>query len=118
MESAEGADGGWWRGVRRGILLVATAGRWWFVGTVATMAVSGLGLGAAVLAGGEVARRLTGGSAGPELLPLLIMIVVLVAVIAFGQLVGTGLHRLLVERVIYVSHRQVLESSAYSEAIA
>lgn len=118
MERAERPDGGWWSGVRRGVLLVATAGRWWFVGTVATMAISGLGLGAAVLAGGEVARRLTSGPAGPDLLPLLIAIVVLVAVIAFGQLVGTGLHRLLVERVIYVSHRQVLESSAYSEAIA
>ncbi len=48
------AEGGWLRGVRRGILLVATAGRWWFVATVATMALSGLGLGAVVLVGGEV----------------------------------------------------------------
>ena len=117
MERTE-QPGGRLRGVRRGILLVARAGRWWFVATVATMALSGLGLGAAVLVGGEIARRLTvGGAPGTDLVPLLVAVVLLVAVIAFGQLVGTGLHRLLVEQVIYVSHQQVLRSSAYSEAI-
>ncbi len=117
MERTE-QPGGRLRGVRRGILLVARAGHWWFVATVATMALSGLGLGAAVLVGGEIARRLTvGGAPGTDLVPLLVAVVLLVAVIAFGQLVGTGLHRLLVEQVIYVSHQQVLRSSAYSEAI-
>lgn len=112
-------EGGRLHGVRRGILLVARAGGWWFVATVATMSLSGLGLGAAVLVGGEIARRLTaGGPPGTDLIPLLVAVVLLVAVIAFGQLVGTGLHRLLVEQVIYVSHQQVLQSSAYSEAIA
>jgi ATP-binding cassette subfamily B protein len=82
------------------------------------MALSGLGLGAAVLVGGEIARRLTvGGTPGTDLVPLLVAVVLLVAVIAFGQLVGTGLHRLLVEQVIYVSQQQVLRSSAYSDAI-
>lgn len=118
MERAERADGGWWRGVRRGVLLVATAGRWWFAATVATMAVSGLGLGAVVLVGAEVSRRLTAGRPGPELVPLLAAVVALVALIAFGRLVGAGLHRLLVEQVIYTSQQQVLQSSAYSEAIA
>ncbi|WDZ83611.1 ABC transporter ATP-binding protein [Micromonospora cathayae] len=101
------------------VLLVARAGGASFYGVLATMCTTGIGLAAVLVLGRSLAAGLTrqDGRPGLSLWLLLAAVVLLVAVVAFGRMVGGGLHRLLTEKVIRWCEEQITLLSAHSELI-
>ncbi|GLY25931.1 ABC transporter ATP-binding protein [Micromonospora sp. NBRC 101691] len=106
--------------LRQVVGLVARAGGPSFYGVLATMCATGLGLAAVLVLGRGLAAELARHQGRPASLSVWVLlagVILLVSVIAFGRMVGGGLHRLLTERVIRWCEEQITLLSARSDLI-
>jgi len=112
--AGDSLDGGW-----AGITFTARAGGRIFWATTLTMATGTLGMAVELLLGRAVVDRLmAAGQLETGAWALLAAVVAVAAVIAFTQLAGAGLHRMLAERVVRRAGADLLELTAACELAA